>query len=101
MDALSPDRLIAVALFLGALALLWVVVRLNRTRLADGFRQGKRLEVAEIAALGPDTRAVLLQVDGARILVVSSKRSGMALHELSARPPATDPLSAKEKETTA
>lgn len=83
MDAFSPDRFIAIALLLGALLLIWVFVRMNRARLSDGLRKGKQLEVTEIRALGPDTRAILLQVDRTQLLVVLSKRSGVAVHELS------------------
>lgn len=82
MDALSPDRLMTIAIFLAALIFALAFVRVNRTRLSEGLRKGKRLEVAEVTTIGADTRATLLHVDGSRVLVISSKRSGVAVHEL-------------------
>ena len=82
MDIFTPDRLLTIAAFLGVLLLLWVGVRQHGARFSERLKQGKRLEIAEVAALGSATRAVLLTVDGTRVLVVSGRKPGTASQPL-------------------
>ncbi|MEM1100453.1 MAG: flagellar biosynthetic protein FliO [Pseudomonadota bacterium] len=82
MDVLSPDRLFTIAAFLAVLLGVWLYVRLNRTPIAQRLKQRRRLEVAEVQSLGSNARAVLLIVDGARLLIVTGPRSGTAIHAL-------------------
>jgi flagellar biogenesis protein FliO len=82
LDHLSTDRLIVVALFLGALFVLWGVVMRNRATLSARLRGEKRLSLCETLALGPDGRALLIEAEGRRILVLTARRGSPAMMDL-------------------
>lgn len=72
-DLINPMQLVTLALFLGALIAVWYFVQRNKSGLARRIGQGKRITVAEVTALSPTDRAMILAVDGREFLVLRSK----------------------------
>lgn len=92
MDLYTPERLLITATFVICLLVVWLVVRVKGQGLASRLKTVRRIDVADVAHLGQDTRAVLILVDGARLLVVSQKRAGVVVHPLP-NSPGEDPRS--------
>lgn len=73
----APDitlfQILTLVLFLGALLALWLYVQRNRDGLARKMGQDRRIKVAEVAALSPTDRAMILSVDGREFLVLRAK----------------------------
>ena len=88
MDQLAPDRLIIVALFLGAMLILWAYVMRLRTALSARLQGGRRLLLRESLPLG-EGRAVVIEAEGRRVLVVTARRATPALMDLGPVAPAT------------
>lgn len=72
-DLFHPTQLITLVLFLGALIAVWAYVQRNKSGLARRLGTGKRISVAEVTALSPTDRAMILIVDGREFLVLRSK----------------------------
>jgi flagellar protein FliO/FliZ len=73
MAVIRPDQILILILFLGALGLAWLAVQRNRAGLAERLGRGRRLRLAEAAAIGPGDRAMILAVDGREFLVLRIK----------------------------
>ena len=84
MDFIRPDQILTIVLFLGLLALAWVFVRLNRQGLGAKVRGSKRIQVAEVTALSPADRAMILRIDDREFFVIKSKGVAPVMTELSA-----------------
>lgn len=83
-DLFHPTQLVTLALFLGALFAAWYFVHRNKTGLARRIGQGKRITVAEVTALSPTDRAMILAVDGREYLVLRSKGTAPVVTALTA-----------------
>lgn len=86
MDVLTLDRVLILTAFLGVLGLVWLAIRLKAPG-AQKPRQGRALNLIEVLPVGADSRAILLQVRGQEVLIVTSKKSGTAMVTLGATPP--------------
>ncbi|MCH2078847.1 MAG: hypothetical protein MK180_18565 [Rhodobacteraceae bacterium] len=84
MEPFTPERLLIIAAFVAVLVVMLILVRVNRGTLSSRIKAGRRIEIESAARVGPDAQATLLRIDGARVLVVSGKRTGIAIHSLSA-----------------
>lgn len=82
MDVIRPEQIVTLALFLALLGLGWAFVRLNKTGLARRLGAGRRLRVAEVAALSPVDRALIVEADGQAFLLVRCKGTAPVLHPL-------------------
>lgn len=69
----SPLQFLIVALFLAALGALWFWVQRHRAGLSGRITRGRRISVAEVAALSAQDRAMILNVDGKEFLVLRLK----------------------------
>lgn len=89
MEIATFERILIVVAFLGALALVLVFVRIAKGsgRLNSGTRQ-KSFRVVSSQVLGPEGRAVMLDVDGRSILVVLGRKGGTTALDLDAVAPA-------------
>jgi flagellar protein FliO/FliZ len=74
VDILRPEQIITVAAFLGLLLLAAALLRAKGGALKSRLTAGRRMDVTEVASLGPSDRAVLLRIDGREFLVLTSKR---------------------------
>lgn len=84
MELFTPERLLTIVAVLGAMFALLVVVRLNQDKLASRIRAGRLIEVGSAARIGPDAQAVVVTVEDTRLLIVSQRRAGIAIHPLPA-----------------
>ncbi len=82
MDAIRPDQLITLGLFMAVLGLGWLVVQINRGGLSRRIAQGRRVKLVEATALSPTDRAMILAVDGQEFLVLRAKGAAPVLHPL-------------------
>lgn len=82
MDVITPTQVLVTLLFLGALFGLWLFVRLNKAGLRQRFSGSNRVKVAEIRPLGPASQAILLEVSGRDLLVVTTRGAQPFLHDL-------------------
>lgn len=80
----SPVQIGILAVFLSGLLLMWLFVQRNREGLAKRINQGRRIKVAEVTAISPVDRAILLTIDDREFLVLRSKGVAPVLTELSA-----------------
>lgn len=85
MDIVSPQQVLTVALFLGVLGVFWLAVRLKKGPIRQTLTKGRRIRVSEVASLGGDDRAILMEVDGQDFLVVSTRKSAPAITALPPR----------------
>ncbi|MDX1779698.1 MAG: flagellar assembly protein FliO [Thalassovita sp.] len=81
-DVLQIDQILKVGGFLAVLVAVLVLVQSNRSKLSGRMAKGRRMQLSEVTALGPDARAMLLSVDGADFLVVTAKRQPPVITEL-------------------
>ncbi|MFC7703731.1 flagellar biosynthetic protein FliO [Plastorhodobacter daqingensis] len=84
MELLTTGRIITLVVFLALLLALWAAVHLQRGALGHRLRAARRLAVVEAVSLGDRERAVLIEVDGARYLVVTARGQAPQLHPLPA-----------------
>lgn len=84
MDVFNINQILTVALFLGALGLAWLFVMKNRGVIRPRLAQGRRMHLTEATAIGPNQRAMILQVDQREFLVVALKGAAPAITELGA-----------------
>ncbi|CUH68482.1 Flagellar biosynthesis protein, FliO [Thalassovita gelatinovora] len=84
-DILQIDQLLTVGGFLAALVAVLMLVQANRSKISGRIAKGRRMQLAEVTALGPDARAMLLSVDGTEFLVVTTKRQAPVITELPAQ----------------
>jgi flagellar protein FliO/FliZ len=70
---IRPEQIVTLGLFMAVLALVWGLVVRNRRGLSVRVGAGRRMAVAEVIALSPTDRAVILRVDGAEFLVLRCK----------------------------
>lgn len=82
LAVIRPGQIMVLALFMAVLALGWLVVKVNQGGLSRRLHQGKRLKLAEVAALSPTDRAVILEVDGRSFLLIRCKGVAPLLHDL-------------------
>lgn len=92
VDVIRPGQIMVLVLFMAILGLGWVLVRMNRGGLSRRIAQGKRLRLAEVAALSPTDRAMILEADGRAFLLVRCKGAAPLLHDLGAVTPQTQTL---------
>ncbi|WP_323785399.1 flagellar assembly protein FliO [Thalassovita sp.] len=85
-DILQIDQLLTVGGFLAALVAVLMLVQANRSKLSGRIAKGRRMQLAEVTALGPDARAMLLSVDGSEFLVVTTKRQPPVITALTPEP---------------
>lgn len=84
LAVVRPGQIMVLVLFMAVLALGWLVVKLNQGGLSRRLHQGKRLKLAEVAALSPTDRALILEVDGRSFLLIRCKGAAPLLHDLGA-----------------
>ncbi|MBR9649618.1 flagellar biosynthetic protein FliO [Thalassovita aquimarina] len=85
-DVLQFDQIFKVGGFLAVLVAALFLVQANRSKLSGRIAKGRRMQLSEVTALGPDTRAMLLAVDGTEFLVVTTKRQQPVITELAPAP---------------
>ena len=85
VDVISFQQGLTVFLFLALLLGAAAAVRVMRGRGALP-RQGGRLRVAEVLALSPTDRAMILQVDGAEFLVLRQRGTAPVIQPLATAP---------------
>lgn len=82
MEIATLERILIIAAFLGALALVLVFVRLARgSGRLPGVTQ-PRLKIVSSQLLGQDGRAVVLDLDGRSVLVVLGRKGGTSMLDL-------------------
>ena len=79
MDIVTLDRMLVIAGFLGVLFILWAVAQKYRGPLSQKIKTDSPMTVQQVLSLGGDTRAILMQVDGQRVLVVTGRKSGTSV----------------------
>ena len=79
MDIITLDRMLVIAGFLGLLLILWAVAQKYRGPLSQKIKADSPMDVQQVLSLGGDTRAILMQVDGQRVLVVTGRKSGTSV----------------------
>ena len=84
MDILETQQIITVLAFLGVLGLAWLVVQLNKTKLATKATAGRRLIVRESTTLGNGERALLIEADGQSVLAIMPRKGQAQLLALTA-----------------
>lgn len=82
LAVIRPGQIAVLALFMAVLALGWLLVKLNQGGLARRLHQGKRMKLAEVAALSSTDRALILEVDGRSFLLIRCKGAAPLLHDL-------------------
>jgi flagellar biogenesis protein FliO len=82
------ERILIVVAFLGVLALVLVFIRIAKGsgRLPAGVRH-KPMRVVSSQVLGPEGRAVVLDVDGRSVLVVLGRKGGTTALDLGSAQP--------------
>ncbi len=85
MDAIRPDQFVTLALFMAVLGLGWLVVRINKGGFARRIAGERRMKLAEVTALAPTDRAMILQVDGLEFLVIRCKGAAPVVQPLPKR----------------
>lgn len=98
MDVVRPDQIITLTLFLAVLGLGWLVVKLNKGGLVRRISGDRRLHLAEVTALSPTDRAMILRVDGREFLVLRCKGQAPLLHDLGTAPATISQLTNKGAE---
>ncbi|SPF80089.1 hypothetical protein [Pseudoprimorskyibacter insulae] len=81
METLSPDRLIIVLLFLGALLALRYYVTRNRDVLSKKISGDRRLKLCEALPINGG-RVYLLEADGERLCVVAGGKGAPTVVQL-------------------
>lgn len=81
-DVLQFDQILKVGGFLAVLVAALLLVQANRSKLSGKMAKGRRMQITEVTALGPDARAMLLAVDGDEFLVVTTKRQAPVITAL-------------------
>ncbi len=79
MDIVTLDRMLVIAGFLGVLFILWAVAQKYRGPLSQKIKTDSPMTVQQVLSLGGDTLAILMQVDGQRVLVVTGRKSGTSV----------------------
>ncbi len=87
MDILETQQIITVLAFLGVLGLAWLVVQLNKTKLATKAAAGRRLIVRESTTLGNGERALLIEADGQSVLAIMPRKGQAQMLALAAATP--------------
>lgn len=82
LAVMRPEQLVVLALFMVALGLGWLFVKLNQGGLSRRLHQGKRMKLSEVMSLSPTDRALILEVDGRSFLLVRCKGAAPLLQEL-------------------
>lgn len=85
MEFVRTDQIVALVLFLGLLAALWLIVRRYKGALSGRLGQGRRVRVVEVTALSPADRAMILDVDGREFLLLRLRGAAPLLQELGPR----------------
>lgn len=85
MDAIRPDQFVTLFLFMAVLGLGWLVVTLNKGGLARRVAGDRRIKLAEVTALSPTDRAMILAVDGQEFLVIRCKGAAPVMQALPKR----------------
>ncbi|MEY8881707.1 flagellar assembly protein FliO [Donghicola sp. XS_ASV15] len=83
MDILQTQQIMTVLVFLGVLGLAWLVVQLNRTKLAQKTHAGRRLIIRETAGLGNGERALLIEAEGQSVLAILPRKGQVQMMALS------------------
>ena len=78
MDIVTLDRMLVIAGFLGVLFILWAVAQKYRGPLSQKIKTDSPMTVQQVLSLGGDTLAILMQVDGQRVLVVTGRKAAPA-----------------------
>lgn len=78
MDILHPGQILTLLGFLGALGLVWHLVR----RKGDALARPRRMQLRETMMLGPSDRAAILDLDGQEFLLLRLKGAQPLLHPL-------------------
>jgi flagellar biogenesis protein FliO len=84
LDILETQQIITVLAFLGVLGLAWLVVQMNKTKLASKTTAGRRLIVRESTALGNGERALLIEADGHSVLAIMPRKGQAQMLALTA-----------------
>ncbi|MEN8738152.1 MAG: hypothetical protein ABF308_00075 [Phaeobacter gallaeciensis] len=79
MDIVTLDRMLVIAGFLGILLILWAAAQKYRGPLSQKIKTDSPMDVKQVLSLGGDTRAILMQVEGQRVLVVTGRKSGTSV----------------------
>lgn len=79
MDIVTLDRMLVIAGFIGVLLILWAIAQKYRGPLSQKVRSDSPMDVKQVLSLGGDTRAILMQVEGQRVLVVTGRKSGTSV----------------------
>ncbi|MBC2834772.1 flagellar biosynthetic protein FliO [Paragemmobacter straminiformis] len=85
MDAIRPDQLITLGLFMAVLGLGWLVVQINKGGMSRRIAGDRRVRLVESAALSPTDRAMILAVDGQEFLVLKAKGAAPVMQPLPKR----------------
>lgn len=79
MDIVTLDRMLVIVGFVGVLLILWALAQKYRGPLSQKIKADSPMDVKQVLSLGGDTRAILMQVDGQRVLVVTGRKSGTSM----------------------
>jgi hypothetical protein len=71
--------MLVIAGFIGVLLILWAAAQKYRGPLSQKIKTDSPMDVKQVLSLGGDTRAILMQVEGQRVLVVTGRKSGTSV----------------------
>lgn len=82
MEVIRPGQITVLILFMAVLGLGWLWVRINKGGLTRRLNEGKRLRLAEVTALSPTDRAMIVEADGRSFLLIRCKGAAPLLRDL-------------------
>lgn len=85
MDIVTPERIATLIAFLAVLGAVWLAVRLKGAPLAAQLKSARRMNVTETRALGGGAMAILIEVDGAPLLITTARRGANTVTALPGR----------------
>lgn len=91
MDIVTIDQLLTVGGFLAVLLAALYVVQANKGKLKGKLSTDRRMAITEVTALGADSRAMLLNVDGQEFLIVTAKRQAPVVTPLNTKAASVTP----------
>jgi len=94
LEIVTLDRMLVIAGFLGLLMVLWAVAQKYRGPLSQKIKTDSPMDVKQVLSLGGDTRAILMQVENQRVLVVTGRKSGTSVVTLTDTPANTAEVAA-------
>lgn len=85
MDVISLQQITIVIAFLAILIVVWMLISKKSGTLRGRLGGTKRMQVTEITTLGPQEKALIMQIDDREYLLIQSKKSAPMIMGLPGR----------------